>query len=114
MTVFWDPKRYGRISVGAIDSRPAAETVAEGSVWTATDAREIDVVKDGEWVKAADLTSGIDWDDLLNKPSVFPPEIHDLDSAHSGVLPIDRVSGHDFYARGHRKLAALGQLNEPF
>ena len=56
--------------------------------------------------------TGSSWAEVPGDPYVAP---HALDGdSHTGYLPLSRVTGHDFYAQGHKKLAALGQLNEPF
>jgi|GEM_PF-6300102 len=110
MSGFLDPKRYGGVDVGVFASRPAPDAVPEEFVYVAVDTTSIYAVQSGAWVKVADLTAGVDWSELTNKPDEFPPEDHDLDTAHTGSLSITRVLGHDQWAPAHYRMALMAQV----
>ncbi len=56
-----------------------------------------------------------DWESIKNRPEVMPPEEHELaGSAHTGDLPISRVSGHTaFGPPAHQEAFALSLLRRP-
>ena len=62
-----------------------------------------------EWVDIQD------WDSIKNKPDTMPPQEHELaGDAHTGSLPISRVSGHTaFGPRAHQEAFALSLLRRP-
>jgi hypothetical protein len=102
-----DPLRYAGKKVGPIGSIPLAAGLPERFLYFATDTRAIWAVWDGAWLKIADLTAGVAWDEIVNKPATFAPAEHDLATAHSGSLPISRVIGHDTSDETHIRVAAV-------
>ncbi len=110
MAGFVDPKRYGHIAFGPIAARPSPDHVGEGQCYASTDTYAIFMCLNGSWEKIADLTAGIEWDDLLNKPSVFPPAVHDLDVTHTGNLGINRIRGHDQHDPAHLRNALMAMV----
>jgi hypothetical protein len=107
-----DPLRYVGHKVGAFADRPEVQECPERFLYFAVDTFAVWGVSSGAWVKIADLTAGIAWDEILNKPESFVPSTHDIEDYHTGYLAIERVYGHDFGAQGHRQLA-IGLLTEP-
>ena len=105
-----DPKRYGHIAFGPIAARPNSLNVGEGQCYASTDTYAIFMCLSGSWVKIADLTAGIEWDALINRPSAFPPDVHDLEEAHKGSLGIDKVRGHDQYDQAHIRNALMAMV----
>lgn len=95
-----DPARYRGVVIGTLTERPAHTDVPQNTVFMAVDEHAIYVNQDG-WSKVADLTGAIPWDQILNKPAAFPPEIHDLEDGHSGYLSIRRMRGHDMWDPEH-------------
>lgn len=105
-----DPKRYGQIAWGSESEMPDAAFVAPGQCYIALDTRAIYLARDGEWVKVADLTAALDWGEILNKPTSFPPSAHDLEAVHTGTLSITRIRGHDQYDRAHLANALMAMV----
>ncbi len=110
LMAYVDVKRYGHIAWGPIGARPDAATVGEGQCYASTDTHAIFMCLEGDWEKIADLTAGIEWDDLLNKPDTYPPGLHDLEDTHTGSLGINRIRGHDQHDQAHLRNALMAMV----
>lgn len=106
-----DPRQFNGFLMGPIASRPAAGSTAEMTLFFPTDETAVYQVQSGGWVKIADLTGNIPWEDITNKPSEFNPSKHDLEADHDGFLHIRRVLGHDI--NSHTGMISLAMANEP-
>lgn len=110
-----DPKRYGGILWGPVRARPSPSLVAPGVLYVATDEERIYLNSGEEWLRVAETTRAIEWDELLNKPSTFPPAVHDLGGpAHSGTLHMRRIVGHGAFDNpAHQAAFAASVLRRP-
>lgn len=107
---FVDPKRYGGYAVGPIGMRPHESAVPDEFIYFASDTRQVWANLDATWVKIADLTGAIPWEDILNKPETFPPSEHDLETFHTGSLSIQRIRGHDQHDAAHLRNALMAMV----
>lgn len=92
-------------------TQDATADVRVGDLWVDTSSTPNTVyLWDGtEWI---DLT---DWETIKNRPETMPPSVHALDGpAHSGKLPLRRVSGHTaFGPPAHQEAFAGATLRRP-
>ncbi|MDD3494041.1 MAG: hypothetical protein PHZ19_11165 [Candidatus Thermoplasmatota archaeon] len=86
-------------------------TVEVGDIWCDTgDSPPTYYLWDGsEWL---DIQA---WENIHNRPTSMPPDVHELDGdAHSGLLPLRRVSGHTaFGPPAHQEAFAASALRRP-
>lgn len=107
--LYLDPARYRGVIIGNLSERPETTEVPRNTVFIAVDEYAI-YANRGQWIKVADLTGAIPWDQILNKPATFPPSLHDLENAHTGYLSINRIRGHDMWNVEHLLTALQAQV----